>query len=85
MITTSLERSKKHYQSLLKSGPRGFEKSLEEWNFENELLLYCGKFYIPKTKDKELRHQVIKMHHDLPSAGHPERWKTYEHVSRNYW
>ena len=25
------------------------------------------------------------MHHDLPSAGHPGRWKTYELVSRNYW
>lgn len=25
------------------------------------------------------------MHHDLPSAGHPGRWKTYELISRNYW
>ena len=85
MITTSLERSKKHYQSLLKSGPREFEKSLKEWNLENGPLLYRGKVYIPKTNDKELRHQVIKMHHDLPSAGYSGRWKTYELVSRNYW
>ena len=74
-----------NYQSLLKSGPREFSKSLEEWNFENGLLLYRGKVYIPKTKDEELRRQIIKMHHDLPSAGHPGRWKTYELISRNYW
>ena len=63
----------KDYQSLLKSGSREFGKSLKEWNFENGLLLYCGKVYITKTKDEELKCQVIKMHHDLPSAGHPGR------------
>jgi hypothetical protein len=75
----------KDYQSLLKSGPREFGKSLEDWNFENGLLLYRGKVYIPKTENEELRRQIIQMHHDLPSAGHPGRWKTYELVSRNYW
>ena len=32
-----------------------------------------------------LRQQIIKMYHDLLSAGHPGWWKTYELVSRNYW
>jgi len=32
-----------------------------------------------------LQQQIIKIHHDLPSARHPGRWKTYELVSRNYW
>ena len=74
-----------NYQELLKSGPREFKKSLEEWNFENGLLLYRGKVYIPKDPNMELRHQIIQMHHDLPMAGHPGRWKTYELISRNYW
>ena len=30
----------KNYKSLLKSGLRGFIKSLVDWNFENGLLLY---------------------------------------------
>jgi hypothetical protein len=30
----------KDYKSLLESGPREFKKSLEEWNYENGLLLY---------------------------------------------
>ena len=32
----------KDYKSLLKSGPREFEKSLQDWNYENRLLLYRG-------------------------------------------
>jgi len=75
----------KDYKSLLKSGPREFKKSLQDWNYENGLLLYRGKIYIPHSMEDTLRQQIIQMHHDLPSAGHPGRWKTYKLVSRNYW
>ena len=75
----------KDYRHLLKSGPREFTKSLQEWNYENGLLLYRGKVYIPKSEQDHLRRRIVQMHHDLPSAGHPGRWKTYELVSRNYW
>jgi len=74
----------KDYKSLLKSGPREFEKSLQDWNYENGLLLYRGKIYIPHSVEDTLRQQIIQMHHDLPSARHPGWWKTYELVSRNY-
>ena len=67
----------KDYKSLLKSGPREFEKSLQDWNYENGLLLYRGKIYIPHSVEDTLRQQIIQMYHDLPSAGHPGRWKTY--------
>jgi len=75
----------KDYKSLLKSGPREFKKSLQDWNYENELLLYRGKIYIPHSIEDTLRQQIIQMHYDLPFAGHPGQWKTYELVSRNYW
>ena len=75
----------KNYQELLKTGPREFGKALEEWNYENGLLLHRGKVYIPKSPKEDLRRQIIQMHHDLPSAGHFGRWKTTELVSRNYW
>ena len=45
----------KNYQALLHSGPREFSKPLQEWNYENGLLLHCGKVYIPKSTDKHLR------------------------------
>ncbi|KAJ3518444.1 hypothetical protein NM688_g9438 [Phlebia brevispora] len=66
----------KNYKSLLETGPREFKKSLQEWNYENGLLLYRGKVYIPQSTDDHLRRRIIQAHHDLPSAGHPGRWKT---------
>jgi len=44
----------KNYKSLLKSGPREFEKSLQDWNYENGLLLHRGKVYIPHSIDDTL-------------------------------
>jgi len=45
----------KNYKLLLKSGPREFEKSLQDWNYENRLLLYRGKIYISHSVDNTLR------------------------------
>ena len=80
-----LDKVTKDYKMLLKSGPREFGKSLQDWNYENELLLYRGKVYIPHSVEDILWQQIVKMHHNLPSARHPGQWKTYELVSRNYW
>jgi len=44
----------KDYKSLLKSGPREFKKSLQDWNYENRLLLYKGKIYIPYSMENTL-------------------------------
>ena len=42
-----------------------------------------GKIYVPK--DRELRAEIIWLHHDVPVAGHGGQWKTVELVTRNYW
>ena len=39
--------------------------------------------YVPK--DKKLRAEVIRLHHDIPVGGHEEQWKTVELVTRNFW
>ena len=44
----------KDYKTLLKSGPREFGKSLQDWNYENGLLLYKGKVYIPHSVEDTL-------------------------------
>ena len=41
------------------------------------------KMYV--LKDKELRAEVIWLHHDVLAAEHSGRWKTVELVMRNYW
>ena len=50
-----LNKVTKDYKLLLKSGPREFEKSLQDWNYENRLLLYRGKIYISHSVDNTLR------------------------------
>jgi len=66
-----LNKVTKDYKSLLKSSPREFEKSLQDWNYENRLLLYRGKIYISYSMEDTLRQQIVQMHHDLPSTRHP--------------
>jgi len=44
----------KDYKTLLKSGPKEFGKSLQDWNYENGLLLYRGKVYIPYSVEDTL-------------------------------
>ena len=51
-----------------------------EWKIEGDLVLKEGKVYI--LKDEDLR--VIRLHHDVPAAGHGGRWKMVELVMRNY-
>ena len=55
----------------------------EEWKIEGDLVIKEGKIYIPK--DGELRAEIIRLHHDMPAAGHGRRWKMVELVTRNYW
>ena len=39
--------------------------------------------YVPK--DHKLRIEIVKLHHDTLTAGHPGQWKTLELVTHNYW
>jgi len=55
----------------------------EKWQIEEDLVLKEGKIYI--LRDKELRVEIIQLHHDVLAAGHRGRWKTMELVIRNYW
>ena len=43
-----------------------------EWKIEEESVLKEGKVYA--LKDKELRVEVIQLHHDVLAAGHGGRW-----------
>ena len=55
----------------------------EEWQLEGDLVLKEGKVYV--LKDKELRVEIIWLHHNVPVAGHGGKWKITELVMRNYW
>ena len=49
------------------------------------MVLELSRLSDNNSVEDTLRQQIVKIHHDLPSAGHPGWWKTYELVSRNYW
>ena len=42
-----------------------------EWKIEGNLVLKEEKVYVPK--DGELRVEIIRLHHDVPAAGHGGR------------
>ena len=54
----------------------------EEWQIEEDLVLKEEKVYM--LKDKELRVEIIQLHHDIPVARHGEKQKMMELVMRNY-
>ena len=47
------------------------------------MVLKEGKIYV--LKDKELRAEIIRLHHDVPVAGHEGQWKMVKLVTKNYW
>ena len=56
----------------------------EDWKEDvNGLVTWKNRVYVPK--DKSLREKIIRLHHDLPSAGYPRRYKTQKLLTRNYW
>jgi hypothetical protein len=69
-------------RELRKDKGRGTIKSTE-WSESDGLLMFCGKIYVPK--DRDLRHHIVKQHHDTHIAGHAGRFKTLELGARNYW
>jgi hypothetical protein len=69
-------------RELQKDKGRGTVKSAE-WSESDGLLMFHGKIYVPK--DRDLRHHIVKQHHDTCIAGHAGYFKTLEPVSRNYW
>jgi len=43
-----------------------------EWKMEGELVMKEGKVYMPK--DEELRTEIIRLHYNVPMAGHGGWW-----------
>ena len=41
------------------------------------------KVYI--SKNKKLRAEIIRLHHNIPVEGHRGQWKTVKLVTRNFW
>ena len=70
-------------ESILKNGPQSLMKGLEDWNYEDGIILFHSHIYVPK--DPSLRWDIVKSYHDHVAIGHPGHWKMYKLVSQEYW
>jgi len=55
----------------------------EEWREVDSIMYKEEKVYMPK--DKKLRVEIIRLHHDTLIGGHGGQWKMVELVTRNFW
>ena len=56
----------------------------EDWEEQEDgMVVWQDLIYVPRNK--KLREDIIKAHHDAPTSGHPGREKTRELITRNYW
>ena len=62
-------------KEILLSSPWHMTKGLQEWNYENGLMLYKGLVYVPNNET--LKRKVVQQFHDN-IVGHPGQWKTLE-------
>ena len=69
-------------KEILKSGLRSVTKGLQEWNYEDGIMLYKGLVYIPNNE--ALKRKVVQLFHDN-LMGHPGQWKTLELISWEYY
>jgi len=54
----------------------------QHWSVQDGLIFSRGRIYIPK--DDTLRRDLVQLFHDLPAAGHPGRYKTYDLIRRHF-
>jgi hypothetical protein len=74
---------KEFIQIIKVNGPQSLKKGMQEWNYEDGLILYRGKVYV--LKDNNLQQQIVKSYHDPVIMGHPGWYKKTELVQHNYW
>jgi hypothetical protein len=63
--------------------PVTVRKQFHRYAWEEGVLLYDNRIYVPE--DKDVRLDLLKLHHDLPIAGHQGHARTLEFLSRKYY
>ena len=59
-------------------------KKEKDWQKDEDgVITWKQRVYVPRNK--RLREDIIREHHDSITGGHPGRYKTQELITRNYW
>ena len=80
-IMARIKRAAKNRDKLVQHALANKEKDWTE--LDGHVVTWKHRFYVPR--DKKLREDLIRWHHDTNLAGHPGRYKTHEMITRNYW
>ena len=67
----------------LKHGKMPIRSKFTDWKIDDGIIRHQGRIYVPQNE--ELRHDIIKSHHDPVVMGHPGRLKTLELIRRDYY
>ena len=79
-----LQRIKRATKNRDRRVVKALQNEEKDWaEDETGIVTWQDRIYVPK--DKRLREDIIRQHHDSPLAGHPGRYKTQELITRNYW
>lgn len=79
-----LNRIRKVHKNRDKSVAKALSEKLEGWSeSEDGIVTWKDRLYVPV--DRKLREEIVRLHHNVPTAGHPGRHKTHELITRNYW
>lgn len=73
----------KALEALQNNGPLPITSKLADWHFDNGLLFFKDRCYIPP--DLPLQRGIVSRYHDSLSGGHPGHLKTLELIQRHYW
>ena len=74
-------------KTLLEDGPTVLKNDLSDWTTEDfngsNILFYKGKNYVPMNL--KLRQDIVKLHHDHETAGHPGELETFNSMTKHFW
>ena len=82
-LTRKSQSPPKALQALEGEVPTQFRSWLSDWSYDARILTYQGQVFLPNQDN--IRHNIVKLHHDHPTAGHPGYLKTHQLISAGYW
>ena len=70
-------------QALKGEVPTQLRSHLSDWSYDAGIVTYQGLVFLPDQDN--IRWDIVKLHHDHPTAGHPGYLKTHQLISAGYW
>ena len=77
-----MRRIRQSRNNLDRSVRLALDRGDKDWEQEEGITTHQGRIYVPRNKN--LREDIMRTHHDTPTAGHPGQKNTRELITRNY-